>query len=280
MAVDLTVQQAIVIVDQNGPSLVARSGEFGFSWEEAMLTITARFGSRPAGVACPEAIFAVPFERKCVAVVTVADQEPGRTDTPLGFRFLILGKPLYEALGDPFAIADAFPPRWHDRGTLDSLKWERGALPERRVEDAVPLLREGDTPLLLGSTQALIDGGRVIVEAAEPDPKLLRGVWQLLPTRSRFDIWPATFAFTVDLGFHFSVLPTAPQPWPIGHLTADQARDYPEGHYELSIQSAIESHDPIEWERLLARRSTNDTLRLATYMVAFALFAAIVSQFF
>ena len=30
----------------------------------------------------------------------------------LGFRFLILGRPLYEALGDPFAIADRFPPDW------------------------------------------------------------------------------------------------------------------------------------------------------------------------
>ncbi|MCZ2342307.1 MAG: hypothetical protein LC104_10995 [Bacteroidales bacterium] len=280
MAVDLAIAQAIVLTNATGPSLVAHSGEFGFSWEEAVLTIAARFGTRPAGIACPEAIFAIPFERKHVAVVTVADQKPGEADSPLGFRFLILGKSLYEALGNPFAIADAFPPRWENRGTLDPLKWEHGALPPQTVDEIAKQLQAGDTALLLGTTQTLLDGGRVILTVTEPDPQFFRTLWQLLPIRSRFDIWPATFAFSADLGWHCSVLPTAPQPWPIGHLTADQARDYPEGRYELAIQSAIESSDQVEFDRLLTRRSTNDTLRLAAYMIVFALFAAIVSKFF
>lgn len=280
MAVDLSIAQAIVLVDTSGPSLAARSGEFGFVWEEAVLTLAARFGSRPPGVACPEAIFALPLNRGHVVVVTVADLKPGEPDSPLGFRFLVLGKPLYDALGDPFAIADAFPPRWNERGSLDSLKWDRGELPARTVAAMAQSLKEGDSPLLLGSTQALLDGARVLIVAAEPDPKLVRGLWQLLPTRSRFDIWPASFAFSLDLGFQCAVLPEAPKPWPLGHLNAEQVRDYPEGRYELSIQSALESHDQAELDRLLARRSSNDTLRLAAYMLAFALFAAVVSKFF
>lgn len=279
MALDQSIAQAIVIVDGNGPTVAARSADFPFAWEEAALTATVRFGPRPAGMACPEAIFAVPVGRTHVAVVTAADLRPGEADTPLGFRFLVLGRALYEVLGDPFAIAARFPPRWGERGTLDSLSWNDGALSTRNVESIAAVLKEGDSPLLLGAAQALIDGGRVIVIAPEADPKLLRGLWQLLPTRSRIDLWPATFAFSADLGFHVVVLPTAPDPWPIGYLMADQARDYPEGRYELALQTAAESGNQADLDHLFARRSTNDTLRLAAYLLAFAVFAAVIGKF-
>src|SRR5215207_4871474 len=99
MKPDLTIAQAVVVAGRSGPSVVARSDDFPFAWEDAALTASVRFGRRPAGVACPAAVFAVPVGKAHVAVVQVADQ-PGSdaADPPLAFRFLVLGRKVYEAL--------------------------------------------------------------------------------------------------------------------------------------------------------------------------------------
>ena len=44
--------------------------------------------------------------------------------------------------------------------------------------------------------------------------------------------------------------------------TDEQARDYPEGRYELALQTAAESGDQAELNRLFARRSSLDTIRI------------------
>src|SRR5438132_384673 len=64
--------------------------------------------------------------------------------------------------------------------------------------------------LLLGGTQALVDGGRVLVKRPEPDEALLRSLWQLLPDRTRCDLWPASLAFSDELGFHAAAMPELP----------------------------------------------------------------------
>ena len=92
------------------------------------------------------------------------------------------------------------------------------------------------------------------------------------------DLWPATFAFSPELGFHAVVLPEAPAPWPAGCLTADQARDYPEGRYELSLQTAAESGNQADLDRLFARRSSADTLRLALYLLAAAVLLTVIMK--
>src|SRR5687767_8039489 len=95
---DLSIAQALVAAGPAGPKLVARSDDFSLAWEEAALTTAVRFGRRPPGVACPAAVFAVPVGRSHVAVVQAADQlAPDATDPPLGFRFLVLTRRLYEA---------------------------------------------------------------------------------------------------------------------------------------------------------------------------------------
>jgi hypothetical protein len=283
---DLLIAQALVIADAAGPKVAAKSDDFPFAWEEAARTAAVRFGRRPPGVACPAAVFAGPVGRTHVAVVQVADQdsgaEPRRSppiDPPLGFRFLVLTRKLYEALGDPFAVADKFPPDWSARGDLPPLEWDAGPPPRRTVEQIQGVLKAGDTPLLLGGAQALIDGGRLLVESPAPAGELLRGLWQLLPDRTRIDLWPATFAFSAELGFHAVALPAAPEPWPVGYLTADQARDYPEGRYELALQIAAEAGNQPELDRLFARRSSKDTLRLAIYLMIAAAVVALASKF-
>lgn len=273
---NLTIAQIVVVRDGGGPSVVAKSPEVPFAWENAALAVAAKFGPRPAGVACPEAVFAVPFARGYVAVVQVADRPgPGQ---PLGFRFLILTASLYDVLGDPFDIAAKFPPDWSLRGTLDSLQWPPDPLPQRTVADVLGLLKSGDSPLLLGTAQGLLDGSRLLLVRPAPDAETIAAIWKLLPTRSRGEVFPASFAFCNDLGFHAVALPAAPSPWPLGYLTEDQVRDYPEGRYELALQIAAENGDQAELDRLFARRSSKDTLRLALAMVAFALAAAVLSK--
>ncbi len=275
---DLAIAQAVVVADAAGPKVLARSDDFPFAWEEAARTAAVRFGRRPTGVACPAALFACPVGRTHVAVVQVADLPgPGQ---PLGFRFLILARKLYEALGDPFAVSDRFPPDWAARGTLPSPEWPPEPLPRRTVAQIDHVLKTGDSPLLLGGAQALIDGGRLLLESPTPMTDALRGLWQLLPDRTRFELWPATFAFSNELGFHAVAMPEPPVPWPPGYLTADQARDYPEGRYEHAVQFAAEHDDQAELDRLFARRSSRDTLRLALYLLAAAAVVALASKLF
>jgi hypothetical protein len=278
---DLLIAQALVLLDASGPKVLAKSNDFPFAWEEAVRTAAVRFGPRPPGVVCPAAVFACPVGRTHVAVVQAADLDVGvesHRPPPLAFRFLVLTRKLYEALGDPFTIADRYPPNWSARGTLPDLEWDAGPLPRRTVEQVRGILKGGDTALLLGGAQALTDGGRLLIESAAPADELLRGLWQLLPDRTRADLWPATFAFSNELEFHAVALPAVPRPWPPGYLTADQARDYPEGRYELALQTAAESGNQPELDRLFARRSSQDTLRLAAYLVAAAAVVAVVSK--
>ena len=246
----------------------------GFDSGEAE-RIAVLYGSRPAGAACPLAHFAYPFGKKHVAVATVAD----RPDGALGFRFLVLGRDLYRHLGDPFAIADRFPPDWFAKSTLPLLAWPAEPLPARRAERLQELLKTGDAPLLLGSTQALIDGGRVRLKRPAPDDAFFRGLWQLLPDRTRVDLWPASFAFSDDLGFHAVALPELPvDPTRLCH-TEEGLRDYPQGRYELHLQIAIEAGDQREVESLFARRTSNDTIRLGLTIIGLALMLAAIFKF-
>jgi hypothetical protein len=278
MSADLRIAHALVIADTAGPRTVAKSADFPFAWEDAALTAAVRFGVRPPGVPCPAAVFAVPMGDTHAAVVQVADR-PGAGE-PLGFRFLVVTRRLYEGLGgDPFLIADRFPPDWAAAGDLMPLEWPMEAPPRRTVGAVRDVLKAGDSTLFLGAAQALLDGGRVLI----PDPDgtsagVIRDLWKLLPDRSRCELWPATFAFSAELGFSAAVVPAAPKPWPIEYLTPDQARDYPEGRYELALQTAAESEDQPELDRLFARRSSTDTLKLAALMFAAAVTVAVASK--
>ncbi len=272
MTPDLRIQHAIVLADSRGVRVVAQTD--GFDTPEAE-RIAVLFGARPAGVACPLAYFACPFGQKHVAVVRVEDRSGA-----LGFRFLVLARDLYRYLGDPFAISDRYPPDWTATGPLADLAWPMEVLPERTLEQLDTILKAGDVSLLLGSAQALVDGNRVLLNRAEPAEKFVRDLWQLLPDRTRCELWPATFAFSDELGFHAAVGPTLPTPrHGVQVLPEESIRDYPQSSYELSLQIAIESGDRAALKRLLARRSADDTIRLGLYILGFALVVAAVLKF-
>lgn len=269
MTPDLRIQQAVVLADARGVRIVAQTD--GFDAPEAE-RIAVLFGARPEGVACPLAHFASPFGAKHVAVVRVEDR-PGDA---LGFRFLVLARELYKHLGDPFAISDRYPPDWNATGRLLDLTWPMEVLPERTLEQLDAILKHGDGSLLLGSTQALVDGNRVLLKRTEPAEQFLRELWQLLPDKTRCELWPASFAFSNELGFQAAAGPMQP---PKGTIPEGALRDYPQSSYELNLQIAIESGDRKALRKLLARRTSDETLRLGLYMLAFALVVAAVLKF-
>jgi hypothetical protein len=273
MIPDLRIQQAIASADIRGVRVTG--------WTEGLdipevERIAVLFGQRPAGVACPLAHFACPFGKKHVAVVRVEDR-PG-PDSVLGFRLLILSRDLYRHLGDPFSISDRYPSAWTS-GTLPDLTWPMEVLPERTLDQLDHVLKHGDGPLLLGTTQALVDGNRVLLPGIAPNEALARDLWLLLPDSTRCDLWPASFAFSGELGFHLAFGPTLSSSDHKHRLTEDALREYPAGNYELNLQIAIESGDRASLRRLLRRRSSAETLRLAIYMLAFAAIAAILFRF-
>lgn len=276
---DLRVQHALLLADARGVRVVAQSD--GFDAPEAE-RIAVLYGTPPAGAACPLAHFAQPFGKRHVAVVQVADR-PGGAHA-WGLRFLVLAAELYRHLGDPFAVADHFPPDWSATGTLPVLEWPPAPLPPRTVAELQEVLRASDAAteemaLLLGSTQVLVDGGRVLLERREPAEKLMRSLWQLLPDKARAELWPASFAFSADLPFDAAALPELP-PDPSGlRHTEDGLKGYPPGNYEHRLQAAVEGADQRELDALLARRTGADTIRLGLTIIAGAVVIAAVVKF-
>jgi hypothetical protein len=124
---------------------------------------------------------------------------------------------------------------------------------------------------LLGATQVLVDGGRLVFERPRPDTELLRNLWTLLPTSTRIDLWPASFAFDNRLGFHAVAVPHVAEGQYDWYVTEEQAGDYPQGRYELNLQIAAEAGDQAELDALFARRSRAETWRLGFLILTLSL---------
>jgi hypothetical protein len=245
-----------------GPALRARSTGFRDDWLAEADRLRAGFGQRPPGVACPEAVFALPLDGTHVAVVRAADHGDA-----LAFYLLALPHVLYADLGgDPFHLADQYPPPWQAQGELQPLAPPQPA-PYRSVEAVRKALDVPNSATLLGGIQALVDGGRLVFERSGPDPHLLRSLWLLLPTATRAELWPTTFAFSNAHGFDVAVLPRARGPEVERYVTEEVAGDYPEGRYELAVQTAAENSDQDDLDRLFSRRSRSQTLKLAVALL-------------
>src|SRR5882757_9769536 len=111
--------------DGGGYAFLAKSPGFLDAWLPQAERLCAGFGERPPGVACPQAVFALPLGRRLVAVVQVADQ-----GAALAFRLLIVPAALYAELGgDPFRVSDQFPSDHQARGEIPALTWIAGPAP-------------------------------------------------------------------------------------------------------------------------------------------------------
>jgi hypothetical protein len=280
----LRIEQAIYgDHDVGGYRFLARSAGFLDDWLPLAQRLCTGFGERPAGVLCPAAIFSLPFGARHVAVVQVADQ--GRDDAgrpgALAFRLLAVPKALYADLGgDPFLIADRFQPDWHARGELPALEWEFGVPEKRTVEQVRRVIDVAPerTALLLGGAQVLVDGGRLVFERKEPDSRVIRDLWMLLPTATRTSLWPATFAFANTHRFHVLAVPFAFGPDYVDYVTEPQAGDYPEERYEQALHVAVETGNQAELDALFSRRSRAQVMRLAWVLLAVFALAAFMMR--
>ncbi|HLW65679.1 MAG TPA: hypothetical protein VKS79_10195 [Gemmataceae bacterium] len=260
------VEQLLCRIANGAFEPLGRSPGFAEEWLPEAERICRGFGTRPDGVGCPAALFAYPFGAEHVAVVQIADlAEPAGA---LGFRLLMLPRRLYSNfIADPFHVSEQFPPAWVPRADLPALEWPDEPPPRRTVEQLQKVLQTGGSPTLLGAVQALIDGGRLVFERPAPATQLVRDLWQLLPYSSQAELWLATFAFSNDLGFDVLVVPKSQGLLLDRYITEEQATDYPEGRYELNLQIAIENGQQHAVDKLLARRSSRQTLRLALFLL-------------
>ena len=255
--------------DAGGYRFLARSPGFRDEWLAEAERLCTGFGERPAGVACPGCVLARPFGRQHVAVVQVADQGQDDAGRPgaLAFHLLILPRVHYVELGgDPFFIAEHFPPDWQGRGEMPSLTWTAGPAARRDVTMLQKTLNVPQSATLLGGVQILLDGGRLVFERSSPDASILRSLWALLPTRERSRLWPASFAFRNAHRFDVIVVPRAHGPEYDDYITEEKAGDYPEGRYESNLQSAIETGDQGEVDALL-NQDRSGTRRLIIFLL-------------
>jgi len=277
---DIPVEQAIY-GNAGGYRFLARSPGFIEEWLPVAEQLCTGFGERPAGVACPYAVFAQPFGPDHVAVVQVADQGNDDAGRPgaLGFHILVIPRRAYtELIGDPFAVAARYPAPWLAREELPTLAWPVEAPPQRTVAEVQRIIKRPESAELLGGAQALVDGGKVVFERSAPATDLLRDLWALLPTRTRCFLWPASFAFDNTLGFHVLAAPKADPVHFDGYLSSEQAAEYPQGRYELNVQIAAEAGDQAALDALFARRSSADTLKLALILIVVVGALAVVTN--
>jgi hypothetical protein len=269
---DVIIEQAFYgSRGSGGYRFLARSPGFDDAWLAEAERLCTGFGDRPTGVACPACVFAGPLGKHHVAIVRAADQGTDDAGRPgaLAFHLLVLPREAYRGFGgDPFALADRLPPKGSASGELPTLALPAEPLPPRTVAQVQAVLKRPDGPTLLGGAQALVDGGRLVFERPAPDTDLMRDLWTLLPTRTRAELWPASFAFGNALGFSALVVPRLAEEEFAGYLTEEKAAEYPEGYYELHLQAAAESEDQDELDRLFARRSPADTRRLGLILLA------------
>src|SRR5690242_10415328 len=110
--ISVPVQQALYTRLYDEPAvLVGRSAGFADDWLPEAERIVAGFGVRPAGVACPLAVFALPLTARHVAIVRARDRA-AEADRTLAFYFLVVERAAYERYaGDPFHLARLLPAR-------------------------------------------------------------------------------------------------------------------------------------------------------------------------
>lgn len=258
------ISQALFQQSATGAACLAASPGIREEWEPRLRELCEAYGPPIADSTNREAIFVQPVDAGHVAVVQVF--LPANSIITK-FRFLIIQRRLYLELNDPFAIADRFPANWERRSDLHDLAWETGPLPPRSLNQLQEVLKKGDGPMLLGTAQCLVDGGKLLLKRKEPFPEFVRGVWDLLPESNRREAWVTTFALSSKIPFDILILPELPSEEIGNYRTEEQVRDYPDSFYERNLQYAVEMEDEALLRRLLARRSGSETIRMGLWLI-------------
>jgi hypothetical protein len=312
----ITFEQALFLrPDHQSPRLLAQSPRFESTWITEVEAIIHGFGERPAEtMRCPlDTVFGMPLTDKHIAVVRVRDDfdgsinarlrpgERGFDPTGLRFHFVVVEKSHYEAwIRDPFILAAKIEPTW-DAPELPMLALPTEGFSPRAVTQIQEVLKRvkktalkvgdnpdapdfertaanSESPVLLGGTQILVDGGRLIFERPKGDLALASGLWLLLPEGTRAYLWPTSFAFSRELEFDVLMVPHVNDELRDGYSTEDQAADYPQGAYELALQVAAEAGDQKELDAVFSRRDSRRTIRLALITLAVVCILVLISR--
>ena len=254
-------------------------------WQPELQDIVQSFGTRPAGIRCPNAVFSYPISNRRVVCVRVGDLgDDENQPIGLGFQLVVMKQAEYDAIGgNPFRMFMDAPIIWLANSALPDFI----AAVSMNMDDLQVLAKAYQRPesaFILGGCQAILDGNRLVIEKPEPATDLLADLWTLLPFSERSDHWPASFAFSNVLRFDVVVLPKlTPTESDSGYLTFEQTEQYPEGRYESTLQWAIESGDQLIAHRLLLRRSRRQTFKLGLYlllgMMLLSALLGVLSQF-
>ncbi|MBM3995407.1 MAG: hypothetical protein FJ303_14825 [Planctomycetes bacterium] len=285
------------------PNLIARSPGFDAAWIAEAQHLVFGFGDRRVGMRCPLTVFAQPIDPNHVAVVRVMDDVGEGGPNGLRFHFLVVSLESYEAwIRDPFMLAEKVAPTWQPADALPSLTIPEEAFSPRtlaQLQDVLKrikasALKEGEdpeapdfertienseSPALLGGAQILVDGGRLVFERPEGDLRMVSGLWLLLPEETRCRLWPASFAFSRDLEFDVLVVPHLGEVPLESYTTEEQAADYPEGAYEVALQSAVETGTQDDLDEVFSRRDSHSTIRLALICLILVSAIVILSRF-
>jgi hypothetical protein len=130
------------------------------------------------------------------------------------------------------------------------------------------VLKRDNGPELLGGCQALLDGSQLLFVRQQEDAKLVRDLWTLLPYGNRLELMPATFAWNNKLRFDVVVTGSDQAERFPSFLKEEQAGGYPEGRYELALQTAAEAEDQASLDVLWARRSRREMWRIGLLLMA------------
>jgi hypothetical protein len=254
------------------------SHEFNSEWHSKALSICEAFSIDPPGLELAEILFVQRLDRSHFMIVRSMPSR--RAGTPLShFHVLIASRANYSRVQcDPFILAERFPIDWNAASELPELEWRQRPLANRTLAEVQRVLKRTNGPEMLGGCQALIDGGNLLFSREAPDRDVLRGVWSLLPYSNRLEVMPATFAWNRELKFELVVAPADRSDRFTGYLTEEQAGGYPEGRYELSLQTAAEANDQESLDILFARRSRREVWRLGILLVVVMAILALAIQ--
>jgi hypothetical protein len=261
-------QQAIIQRESDGQLAFGKSSlEFNSEWLAPALAMCEAFSADPPNFELPESLFVQRLDKRHVAIVrTLPSKKAGAA--PLRFHLLVAAKPDYAAMhGDPFEIAGQFTPDWSATSDLPILEWPGTPVPRRTVADVQRVLKRPNGPELLGGCQALLDGSRLLFSRAGADADVIRSIWMLLPYSNRLELLPATFAWNASLKFDVVVAPAERADQFTNYLTEEQAGGYPEGRFELSLQTAAEADDQESLDILWSRRSRREVWRTGILLV-------------
>ncbi len=272
-------QQALIQRESDGQLVIGRSSsEFKHEWHEPALALCTAFSADPPNIELPESLFVQRLDKRHVVLVRTQPARQ-RGAAPLRFHLLVVAKKEYAAVqGDPFELASLFAPDWSATSELPALEWPGKPLPRRTVAIVQEVLKRPNGPELLGGCQALLDGSRLLFLRTSSDAEVIRSIWTLLPYSNRVELMPATFAWNANLRFDLVVAPAERADRFTSFIAEEQAGGYPEGRYELSLQTAAEAEDQESLDILWSRRSRREVWRLGVLLVVVMAILALAIQ--